>query len=191
VRIIRGEFAGKSLITPTSKVTRPTSDKVRQAIFNIIEHDINESRLTGAVVLDIFAGTGGLGFEALSRGASKVIFVDNQRTAMLNIWNIIDRWNVKHRTAVYAQDVLTLPQSPYIVDFIFCDPPYGKNLVNLALAHLFLFGWITNHTIIIAEMHKQDNLNIFFPIEILKEKRYGDTKVIFLKLQTGQTVHKE
>ncbi|MDP3935952.1 MAG: RsmD family RNA methyltransferase, partial [Alphaproteobacteria bacterium] len=78
MRIIRGEFVGKALLAPTSTLTRPTSDKVRQAIFNVIEHQVDMRDLRGSTVLDVFAGTGGLGLEALSRGAKHVTFVDNQ-----------------------------------------------------------------------------------------------------------------
>lgn len=181
MRIIRGEFVGKSLFSPSSSLTRPTSDKVRQAIFNIIEHHADMADLKDAYVLDIFAGTGALGLEALSRGANHVTFIDNQRAAVLNLYNIARDWNIKHRIEILAQDVLTLGTSNHPMDFIFCDPPYRKDLVNLSIDHVHSKGWVGQNTTVIAEMHKQDDINLSFPIRILQEKRYGDTKVIFFK----------
>lgn len=181
MRIIRGEFAGKPLITPSTSLTRPTSDKVRQAIFNIIEHHSDMVDLRQAYVLDIFAGTGALGLEALSRGAKHVTFVDNQRTAILNLYNIARDWNIKPRIEILAEDALRLGNSNRPMDFIFCDPPYKKDLVNFSLNHLHATGWIGENTTIVAEMHKQDDINVSFSINILQEKRYGDTKVIFFK----------
>ncbi|QOL19771.1 16S rRNA (guanine(966)-N(2))-methyltransferase RsmD [Candidatus Bodocaedibacter vickermanii] len=181
MRIIRGEFVGKALIAPSSTLTRPTSDKVRQAIFNVIEHHVDMQDLRGATVLDVFAGTGALGLEALSRGAKHITFVDNQRAAVRNLQTLIHHWNIEDRTTLYAQDILTMPVAAQPVDFIFCDPPYGKDLVNLAIAHLHKQGWIGSNTTIIAEMQKQDDLRLELPLNILQEKKYGDTKVVFFK----------
>lgn len=182
MRVIRGEFAGKSFVSPKSDLTRPTSDKVRQAIFNILEHNSDMSDLRGAKVLDVFAGSGGLGFEALSRGASHVTFVDNQRAAVLNLYNTIANWGIKHRTEVLAVDALKTPVSSAAVDVVFCDPPYGKNLVNLCLEHLHQNKWLAPGTTIIAEMHKHDDVSLSFASELINEKRYGDTKVLFLRI---------
>ena len=183
MRIIRGEFVGKTLIAPTSTLTRPTSDKVRQAIFNVIEHHVDMPGLRGSTVLDVFAGTGGLGLEALSRGAKHVTFVDNQRVAVQNLQTLIHQWNIESRTTVYAQDILTMPVIAQPVDFIFCDPPYGKDLVNVAIAHLYKQGWIGLDTTIVAEMQTQDELRLELPLKLLQDKKYGDTKVIFFKVE--------
>lgn len=183
MRIIRGEFVGKALISPASTLTRPTSDKVRQAIFNVIEHHVDMSELRGSTVLDVFAGTGGLGLEALSRGATHVTFVDNQRAAVRNLQTLIHQWSIQDRVTIFAQDILTMPIATQPVDFIFCDPPYGKDLVNLGIAHLYKQKWIGAETTIIAEMQKQDDLRLEFAIKVLQEKKYGDTKVIFFKVE--------
>lgn len=182
MRIIRGEFAGKSFTSPKSDLTRPTSDKVRQAIFNILEHNHRMPDLRGSTILDVFAGSGGLGFEALSRGATHVTFVDNQRAAILNVYNTIAQFGVKNRTEVIATDALKTPPATHPVDYVFCDPPYGKNLVSLSLDHLYHQKWLTIGTTIIAEMHKQDDVSLPFATDVLHEKRYGDTKVLFIKL---------
>ncbi len=183
MRIIRGEFVGKALIAPTSTLTRPTSDKVRQAIFNVVEHHVDMQDLRGSTVLDIFAGTGALGLEALSRGAKHITFVDNQRAAVRNLQTLIHQWNIEDRTTVYDRDILTMPAAAHTVDFIFCDPPYGKDLVNLAITHLHKQRWIGSDTTIIAEMQKQDEMRLEFPLDVLQEKKYGDTKVVFFKIK--------
>lgn len=183
MRIIRGELAGKILTSPSSKLTRPTSDKVRQALFNILEHNTDfPSRLKGSLVLDAFAGTGALGLEALSRGANQAIFVDNQRDVILNLYNIIQKWNLKNKSQVFMQDVLSLPRAVEPVDFVFCDPPYRKDLVNLSVKWLYRQGWLKKSTVIISEMHKQDDLSPDLSINLLQERRYGDTKVLFFCL---------
>jgi 16S rRNA (guanine966-N2)-methyltransferase len=184
MRIIRGEFVGKSLIAPASTLTRPTSDKVRQAVFNVIEHHAEMQDLKGATVLDVFAGTGGLGLEALSRGAKHATFVDNQRAAIRNLLTLIHQWNIENKTTVYAQNILTMPTTPHPVDFIFCDPPYGQDLVNLSITHLHAQGWIGANTTIIAEMQKQDDLHFAFALNVVQEKKYGDTKVVFFKVDS-------
>lgn len=182
MRIIRGEFSGKAFVSPKSDLTRPTSDKVRQAVFNILEHNIDMPDLRGATVLDVFAGSGGLGLEALSRGVSYVTFIDSQRSAVLNLYNTIAQWKIKDRTEVIASDALKTPAANSPVNYVFCDPPYGKNLVNLSLNHLYQNKWFAAGSVVIAEMHKQDDLTLSFETEVLQEKRYGDTKVIFLKV---------
>lgn len=182
MRIIRGELAGKLLIMPKTALTRPTSDKVRQAIFNILDHHSEMPPMEGALVLDAFAGTGSLGFEALSRGADKVTFVDIQREMVLNLYNLINNWNLKGRANVFAQDILTLPKADKGVDYIFCDPPYGKNLINLSVMYLYEQGWFHSNTVVIAEMHKKDVIDLGIPTEVLQEKQYGDTKVIFFRV---------
>lgn len=183
MRIIRGEFAGKALIAPSSTLTRPTSDKVRQAIFNVVEHHEDMQDLKGSTVLDLFAGTGGLGLEALSRGAKHITFVDNQWAAVRNLQTLIHQWNIEDRTTVFAQDILTMPVAAQPVDFIFCDPPYGKDLVNQAIAYLHKQRWIGDNTTIIAEMQKQDDLRLTLPLNVVQEKKYGDTKVVFFKIK--------
>lgn len=182
MRINHGEFAGKRLIAPKSTLTRPTSDKVRQAIFNIIEHHIDMPALKDSTVLDVFAGTGALGLEALSRGAAHVIFVDNQRDAVLNLHNTATQWKIKERVHILEQDVLAFYRSAKPVDFIFCDPPYRQELVNLAINRLYKDGWLTLSTVVVAEMYKRDDLQLSFATQTLQEKRYGDTKVIFFKV---------
>lgn len=182
MRITRGEFVGKSLIGPTSTLTRPTSDKVRQAIFNVIEHHVDMAELRDSTVLDVFAGTGSLGLEALSRGAKHSGFVDNQRAACRDIHKLLQLWNIENRATVWSQDILTIPKAANPVDFVFCDPPYGQDLVNQGVVHLYKQGWIDHNTTIIAEMYKNDTLHLHVDFTVLQDKKYGDTRVVFFKV---------
>lgn len=182
MRIIRGEFVGKALIAPASTLTRPTSDKVRQAIFNVIEHHAEMADLRDSIVIDVFAGTGALGLEALSRGAKHATFVDNQRPVTRNIQGLLNQWGAENRATVLTQDMLTISKADNPVDFVFCDPPYGKDLVNLGVMHLYKQGWIDSNTTIVAEMHKSDTLQLYIDFTVLQDKKYGDTKVVFFKV---------
>ncbi len=180
MRIIKGEFAGRFVIAPKSRLTRPTSDKVRQAIFNILAHNSEMNSLEKALVLDVFAGSGALGFEALSRGAEYVTLVDSQRVAYLNMNNITRDWNVRSRVSVQCIDVLKLPKSNRVMDVVFCDPPYRQDLVGVTCQYLRAQGWVNSNTLIIAEMHRKGKID--FNINLLQEKLYGDTKVLFFKV---------
>lgn len=182
MRIIRGEFSGKSLIAPTSLLTRPTSDKVRQAIFNVVENNSEMPELRGSTVLDAFAGTGSLGLEALSRGAKHAVFIDNQRVACKNIQRLLDQWGAKDRATIMTQDIQTIATTTIPLDFVFCDPPYGKDLVSIGVNHLCKQGWIDSNTTIIAEMHKHDTLSLYVDFTVLQDKKYGDTRVVFFKV---------
>lgn len=180
MRIIRGEFSGRALTSPQSTRTRPTLDKVRQAIFNILENNASMPSLRGATVLDCFAGTGALGFEALSRGAKHLTLVDSQRAAYLNMQNTAHAWGVKDRVTVWGIDVLKLPKAMDPVDVVFCDPPYGEGFVDTTLGVLMQQEWVSEDTVCVAEMHRKDDL--LTPVDILQEKVYGDTKVVFLRV---------
>lgn len=182
MKIIRGEFVRKSLREPASILTRPTSDKVRQAVFNVIEHHTEMAELQDSTVLDAFAGTGSLGLEALSRGAKHVCFVDNQKVACRNIQRLLELWGAENRATVLNQDIQTIRTAERPVDFIFCDPPYGKDLVNIGVNHLYHHGWIDPNTTIIAEMYKNDTLQIHPDFTVLQDKKYGDTRVVFFKI---------
>ncbi len=182
MRIIRGEFVGKALIEPISVLTRPTSDKVRQAIFNVIEHHSEMADLRDSTVLDAFAGTGSLGLEALSRGAKQAVFIENQRAACRNIHTLLQRWDIENKATVWTQDTLAMSKAQSPVDFVFCDPPYGSDLVNLSIMHLYKQGWIDHDTTIVAEMYKNNTLQLDVEFKVLQDKKYGDTRVVFFKL---------
>jgi 16S rRNA (guanine966-N2)-methyltransferase len=181
MRITRGRFINKRLITPKTNITRPTSEKIRQAIFNKLEHNADFSALEGALVLDIFCGTGALGLEALSRGAKHITFLDNNYEAYKNLCDSCSQWGVRKEVTLLLKAFDAIPSTPTPMDFIFCDPPYYKNLIPSVLEILSQKGWIGDKTAIILELERKEVLEISENFEILEEKEYGDTKIMYIK----------
>lgn len=176
MRITAGQYKGRKLETPKNDLIRPTSDKVRQAIFNALN---SRDVVHGAIVIDAFCGTGALGIEALSQGAKFCHFFDKNRPSLKlcqqNIENIsideasthcLDVTKVKHKPA--DQDPATL---------IFMDPPYNQNLIPPAIDALQSQDWLSEDAFFMLEMDKREDIAI--DINILGEKIYGDTKIIF------------
>ena len=131
MRIVAGEWRGRTLIAPSGTETRPTADRVRQALFDILMHASWAGRplIEGATVLDVFAGTGALGLEALSRGAAKAVFVERSRPALAALRANIAACRAEDRCAVLPIGALTVPEGEK-ADIVFLDPPYGQDLVN-------------------------------------------------------------
>jgi 16S rRNA (guanine966-N2)-methyltransferase len=132
VRIVAGKFRGRTIHAPQGQATRPTTDRVREAIFNRLEHGVPGLQLDGARVLDLFAGTGALGLEALSRGARNVLFIDDSETARGLIRRNADELGVIGQVKLWRRDAAKLgpcaPMSPF--GLVFMDPPYGKGLAK-------------------------------------------------------------
>ena len=144
MRIVGGTFKGRSLAGPTGAATRPTSDRVREAIFNILTHGIDGFTLEGARVLDLFAGTGALGLEAMSRGARICQFVDDSAEARGLIRRNADALGLISQCKIWRRDATKLgpcaPQPGF--DLVFADPPYGKGLGEKALQSLVDGQWL-------------------------------------------------
>lgn len=173
MRIVSGLFRSRPIIAPDSGEVRPTSDKVRQAVFNVLEHAAWAPALDGAIVLDVFCGTGALGIEALSRGASHITFMDKStESAEANI----RAFKIEPQCNVIRTDALSPPRARQVCDFVFIDPPYNKDLILPAIDALQKTGWIGTNTIIIAESEKEWSA----PAPVM-EKIYGMTKVSFLR----------
>lgn len=173
MRITSGQYRGRVLEGPKSDKVRPTSDKVRQAIFNILNHGAKP--LDGASVLDLFCGTGGLGIEALSNGASDVHFVDTDTNL---IRKNIDKIGIGDEVQVTRKDALKF-HTPKTYDFIFMDPPYHMDLAYKALEHLLSLGAMKPDSVLIVETEKEAKLPPSF--KLVQEKIYGDIKVSFLE----------
>jgi 16S rRNA (guanine966-N2)-methyltransferase len=164
MRIVAGTWRGRSLQAPPGDTTRPTSDRVRQALFDMLLHAPWGGRdaIEGAHVLDVFAGTGALGLEALSRGAAFATFIEQDRAALAALRATL---HAAARTAVLAGDALatkalaaarsTLPGGA-LCTLVFLDPPYGADLVPRALAHLTAGGWIVPGALIVAETARDE-----------------------------------
>jgi 16S rRNA (guanine966-N2)-methyltransferase len=152
VRIVAGKFRGKALTSPEDASIRPTADRTREAVFNILTSRLGVN-LDGLRVLDLFAGTGALGLEALSRGAAHVIFVDTGAEARGLIRDHIEAFGAGGVTKLLRRDATSLGPAGTMgpIDLVFLDPPYGKGLGEQALASLRDGGWLKPDTLLVLE----------------------------------------
>jgi 16S rRNA (guanine966-N2)-methyltransferase len=179
MRIIAGEMRGRTLKAVDGLQTRPTSDKVKGAIFNVLG-----DRIYDAQVLDLFSGTGNLALEALSRGAREAVLVEKAHNAHKVVRENIDRLQLDHRTKVLLMDAFNYLESysEEVFDLIFLDPPYHKDLVSKSLVILGSRSYLTPNGVIVAETAKDEQLNVeMLPFEIRKISLYGDTKVWYIQ----------
>ncbi|MBI3677214.1 MAG: 16S rRNA (guanine(966)-N(2))-methyltransferase RsmD [Proteobacteria bacterium] len=187
MRITGGTLRGRNLAAPADNRVRPTSDKVRQAIFNVLEHNdfgVGFS-LEGARVADLFAGTGALGLEALSHGARFCLFVDDSAESRALIRTNVEAFGLTGVTKIWRRDATSM--GPLAAgaggsfDLVFLDPPYRKNLVAPALASLREGGWLAPNAVAVTEM-AEDERPTADSFEQLGERVYGDTRVVISKL---------
>lgn len=183
MRIVAGKHKGHRLATPKDQGTRPTSDKVRESLFNILEHGIDEFDIEGARVLDLFAGTGALGLEALSRGAKNCLFIDNSAAARGIIRSNIEALALTGVTSVWRRDASALGPAGNMepFDLVFCDPPYGKGLGERALAAAREQGWIRDGGVAVLEERAGVELETPDGYEALDRRVYGDTQIVILR----------
>ena len=181
MRIVGGEFGGRALAAvgkgDAGAHLRPTADRVRESLFSMLMH---REAVAGARVLDLFAGTGALGLEALSRGARSVCFVENGRKGQALIGQNVEKLGVADRTVLMRNDATRLgawPQAPF--DLVFLDPPYGKELGQKALAALIAGGWLAPDALLVWE----EGQAMAAPEGYRREdhRRFGDTHVTFLR----------
>jgi 16S rRNA (guanine966-N2)-methyltransferase len=157
LRIIAGQHRGRRLLAPAGQATRPTADRVRQALFDMLWHapwspfSKNRERIEGARVLDAFAGTGALGLEALSRGAAAASFLENDRAALAALRANIATCREEARCRVLPADATKPPRAQAACDLVFLDPPYREGLMETALAALAGAGWIAPGALVCAE----------------------------------------
>jgi 16S rRNA (guanine966-N2)-methyltransferase len=170
VRVVAGELRGRRLVAPAGDATRPTADRVREALFSIL------GDISGLRVLDLYAGSGALGIEALSRGAVAATFVDSSRAAVVAIRSNLDALGLDadvHRRDALAHLAAAAGGDPY--DLIFVDPPYDSALrVGPRLAEL-LPPILSDDALIVTESNKRAPLELPFPL--LRERSYGDTRI--------------
>ncbi len=179
-RIIAGAWRGRKLTTPAGTQTRPTSARARQAAFDILLHAAwaGAEFLREAAVLDVFAGTGAFGLEALSRGAPRATFIESAAAALAALRANITACRAGDTASVIAADALFPPPgAPH--HLLFLDPPYGENLLPRALAALATRDWIAPNALIVAELGPSD---AFTPPETLAERRHGKARLLFFRL---------
>jgi 16S rRNA (guanine966-N2)-methyltransferase len=185
LRIVSGEFRGKPLASPRGEATRPTSDRARQAIFNILEHAPWSEGVRERRVIDLFAGSGALGFEALSRGAAFCLFVETDEAARGAIRENVDAMHLFGRTRVHRRDATQLGVRPGAdgpaFDLAFLDPPYARGLGEVALARLAEGGWLAPGATIVFERGAGEaafEARGYVPLDV---RDYGAARVHFLR----------
>ena len=182
MRIVGGKLRSRALIGPKTDSVRPTSDRLREALFNILMHSYGDP-ITGARVLDLFAGTGALGIEAISRGAAYALFVDEGVEARALLRNNVETLGLGGVTRIFRRDATNLgpahPLEPFSLTFL--DPPYGRGLAEKALTSARAGGWLAPDALLVVE----DAVNAMFrPPEgfhELERRAYDDTEFVFLR----------
>lgn len=181
MRIVGGRLRGRALASPSDEATRPTSDRVREAAFNILTHSIEGAAIESARVLDLFAGTGALGIEALSRGASFCLFVDEHADARGVIRENVEALGLTGITKIFRRDATDLgPAGKYSnFNLAFLDPPYGKGLGEKALTSAANNSWLADGAIIVLEERKDAPVVLPPRFGELDRRTWGDTQMIF------------
>ena len=179
MRLVAGRFKGRVLSAPEGSTTRPTADRVRESLFNILAH--GEPELRGARVADVFAGSGALGLEALSRGAAHVTFFESASPALAVIAANLKKLGCETESSLVRQDALRPPKAPAPCQFLLLDPPYKSGLAVPALVALAAQGWIAADARIIVEVAAGEGLASPLPdFTISDERKYGAARLVFL-----------
>jgi 16S rRNA (guanine966-N2)-methyltransferase len=181
VRIVAGRFKGAVLAAPKSQGTRPTSDRLRETIFNILSHGLDVD-LDGIRVLDLFAGTGALGFEAISRGARHCTFIEEAAEARGVIRRNMETLGLNGAAKILRRDAarLGMPGTIEPFDLLFADPPYDKGLGEKALVSASVGGWLKPGAICILEERASADTDISDEFTEVDRRAVGDSQVVFL-----------
>jgi 16S rRNA (guanine966-N2)-methyltransferase len=186
MRIVAGTLRGRTLVAPSGASTRPTADRTRQALFNVLEHAPWSRALKDMRVLDLFAGSGALGLEALSRGAQSSLFVDKDAGSRAAIEANLQRLDLVARARVERWDAERLPARSAAqgdrFDLVFLDPPYGAHLATPALAALAKGEWLTAAAIVVVEIGADDQPPGAPGFDLLADRNWGAARVRFLTL---------
>jgi 16S rRNA (guanine966-N2)-methyltransferase len=182
MRIDAGSHRGVKLVSQEGLDTRPTSDRARQAVFNILAHTYDALR--DAKVLDVFAGSGAMGLEALSRGAERASFLESDRSAAEAIKKNIAACREQARAQLFINDARKPPRAAANwgpASLVFLDPPYGKDLLLPALTALRTAGWIAPEAVLVAEMGRKDAFTAPDGFELLDDREYGKARMVLLR----------
>jgi len=184
MRIVGGSHRGRRLVAPSGDVVRPTSDRAREALFNILSHgDFAASGLpfAGRPVLDAFAGTGALGLEALSRGASEAVFIEREREALAVLRRNLGALGEEDRGQIVAGDATRPPRAALACAVAFLDPPYRSGLAAPALTALAAAGWLTRDALVVIEVAAREDLPPTAGFGLIDERVYGAARLVFLR----------
>ena len=183
MRIVGGRFRGRPLRSPTSQATRPTADRLRETLFNVLAHAYGDP-VSGGRVIDLFAGTGALGLEALSRGAAQALFVEQDAEARALIRDNVEALGVAGLCRIFRRDATKLGDvqaAPF--DLAFLDPPYGQGLGEAALVSLRDGHWLSAGAVLVLEEAASAEVAIPAGFATAERRDSGDTQVLFLRLQ--------
>ena len=192
MRVIGGKFKGLKLMPPNDLGIRPTSDRLKEALFSILESKKYNINIHNSSVIDICSGTGALGIEALSRGAKEVCFIDKDIKSIRIIQKNTSKLNINHEDKIFiniVKDEVTnaLQKINSIYDIVLIDPPYNTNIINETLKDLKNYNLIKTHSYIFAESSNAEIFD-FNGYEILDTKKYGKSKLTILKLINSSSI---
>lgn len=180
MRIVAGRHRGRVLLAPEGHATRPTADRAREALFNILGH--GEPALVGALVLDAFAGSGALGFEALSRGVGRATFLETDGSAFAILHANAKKLGVEGQVSIQRCDATRPPKAPAPCQIVLMDPPYKSGLANPALLALQAQGWIARDALVVVEVAAdEDFASPIKDLAIVDERKYGAARLVFLR----------
>jgi 16S rRNA (guanine966-N2)-methyltransferase len=183
MRIVGGRLGGRTLASPKSQAIRPTADRLRESLFNILAHRY-EDPVAGARVLDLFAGTGALGLEAMSRGAAFALFIDDGAEARALMRENVEVLGLGGVTRIFRRDATRLgavhPNDPF--GLVFLDPPYGKGLSERALASLRDGRWLAPNALVVVEEAADAAFAPPVDYSEIERRRYDDTEFTFLRM---------
>jgi 16S rRNA (guanine966-N2)-methyltransferase len=179
MRIVAGSHRGRRLQAPPGTATRPTADRARQALFNILAHS-DRVELEGAVVVDAFAGSGALGLEALSQGAAYVLFLDSDDAALAVIRANVEMLKEQARTTILRADAARPPAAGRSCSLALLDPPYHSGLAGPCLEALAAGGWLDDGALAVVEVAADEDFPPLPGFTAVDERRYGAAKLVFL-----------
>lgn len=184
MRIVGGDFGGRRLATPRSDAIRPSSDRLRQTLFDILAHAHGDA-VRDARVLDLFAGTGALGLEAVSRGARHALFVEDGVEARSLIRGNVESLGLTGRTRIFRRDATRLGDAGVIApfDLVFADPPYGQGLGERALAAAHSGGWLKPAALAVLEERGDVTVGPIRGFSVIERRDVGDSQLLFLRAE--------
>jgi len=188
LRIVGGRHRGRRLLAPPGNTVRPTSDRVREALFNILAHGhlaADGVAFEGAAVLDAFAGTGALGLEALSRGAAEAVFIERDPEALAILRRNVALLAESARAQIVPGDATRPPRARTGCAVVFIDPPYRSGLAAPALEALDRAGWLAPDALVIVELGARDEFAAPDAFELLDQRVYGAARLVFLRRKSG------
>ncbi len=185
MRIVGGRLRGRALGAPEGRALRPTADRVRESVFNILAHGIDDFDFDGTTVIDIFAGTGALGLEAMSRGCGHGVFIDNDARALAYVRKNAGPLGLGRDVTMLKLDAARLATPPRAAKtpaaLAFLDPPYEQGLLSPALLGLKDKGWLAEGAVVVCEVAAKEEFDAPKGFEAVDERTYGAARVVFLR----------